>query len=241
MTVAQVEEYLRAQTGRDPATLRPELAFSLLEVYLTEEVLLAAGPQPAPLSLPDEERTALARRRLAELCPPPAPSTAAEVAAHAAAQVAPGTAGERLLLRQLILPDAAAARSARERLLRNEEFGEVSRALSRAPNAATGGMLGWVERGQLPPEFEAAVASLPAGGISAPVASDAGWHVFQVLERRMGVSEEELRERSQQALAARATQVAQSECVARLAAALAIEVDCRKVPFPCRNPFEEKQ
>lgn len=240
VTVAQVEDYLRRETGREPNTLRPELAARLFELYLSEEVLLASSSRSTPVSLSAEERSALVRSRLEELCPPPPPPSDAALAAHAAEQGAAPAGGERLLLRQLILPDAAAARTARERLLRNEEFEDVSRAVSRAPNAATGGMLGWVERGQLPPEFEAAVASLPRGGISVPVVSDAGWHIFQVVERRTGATADEIRQRSRLALAARQAEAAQQACLARLAAALEIHVDCRGATFPCRNPFEEK-
>ncbi len=240
VTAAEVEEYLRRETGREPNTLRPELAERLLELYLQEEVLLAAGRNPVPASLSPEQRSALARQRLEELCPVPPPDPTLTAADPADAQEAGTTSGERILLRQLVLPDAAAARSARERLFRNEDFAEVSRAVSRAPNAATGGMLGWVERGQLPPEFEAAVAALPRGGISAPVASDAGWHIFQVMDRRTGLADEEQRQRSRRAMAARAAEAAKRACLDRLAATLKIRVDCRAATFPCRNPFEEK-
>lgn len=240
VTVAQVEDYLRRETGREPNTLAPALAEALLERYLSEEVLLASGDGTLPAALSGEARSALVRQRLQQLCPPPPPPSDAALAAHAAEQSTEPASGERLLLRQLILPDAAAARTARERVLRNEPFEDVSRAVSRAPNAATGGMLGWVERGQLPPEFEAAVASLPPGGVSAPVVSDAGWHVFQVVERRAGAAADESRQRARLTLAARQAEAAQRACLARLAAALEIQVNCRDATFPCRNPFAEK-
>lgn len=240
VTVAEVEEYLRRETGREPSALRPELAERLLELYLREELLLAAGKSADSASLSPEQRSALARQFLEELCPvAPSPLSLPAADPRGEQQEESGT-GERLLLRQLVLPDAAAARSARERLLRNEDFVEVSRAVSRAPNAATGGMLGWVERGQLPPEFDAVLASLPRGGISAPVVSDAGWHIFQVVDRRTGIAEEELRQRSRHALAAREAEAAQRACLDRLAATFKIQVDCRAATFPCRNPFEEK-
>lgn len=236
VTVAQVEDYVRSETGREPSTLNAALVETLLERYLNEELLLASGDSATPPSLTGEARSALVRQRLEELCPPPPPPSDAELAVHAAEQ--PQPAGEeRLLLRQLILPDAASARTARERVLRNENFEDVSRAVSRAPNAATGGMLGWVERGQLPPEFEAAVALLPPGGVSAPVVSDAGWHVFQVVERRSGAAPEELGQRARLLLAARQAEVAQRACLKRLAATVKIRVDCRDATFPCRNPF----
>ena len=52
-------------------------------------------------------------------------------------------------------------------------------------SARTGGELpGWYSRGQLAPEYEAAVFKLKIGEISAPVESDFGFHIIEVLERR---------------------------------------------------------
>jgi peptidyl-prolyl cis-trans isomerase SurA len=52
-------------------------------------------------------------------------------------------------------------------------------------SAKTGGELpGWYSRGQLAPEYEAAVFKLKTGEISSPVETDFGFHLIQVLERR---------------------------------------------------------
>ena len=107
-------------------------------------------------------RTARVRELLISLCPTPAPPTDAQVDAYLAAHP-DSPPGERLRLRQLILPDSSTAQLARDRLRNGESFAALSRELSRAPNAASGGLIGWVERGQLPPEFEAVVFGLAPG------------------------------------------------------------------------------
>jgi parvulin-like peptidyl-prolyl isomerase len=150
--------------------------------------------------------------------------------------------GERLLLRQLILPDQPSARAAQERARRGEDFAALSRQLSRAPNAATGGALGWVERGQLPPEFEAAVFPLPVKAVSAPVASSAGWHVFQVVDRRTDTAPDaNTLSLARAMLAADTAEIARRACMRSLAARVGVEiVAADHTPFPVRNPFEEK-
>jgi parvulin-like peptidyl-prolyl isomerase len=82
----------------------------------------------------------------------------------------------------MLVDSLAAAQQIRDRLDSGEPFVELSREVSRAPNADTGGGLGLLSRGTLPEELDSVVFSLAAGDISDPVASPAGYHVFQVLE-----------------------------------------------------------
>lgn len=51
-------------------------------------------------------------------------------------------------------------------------------------SAVKGGSLGWVSSGQLVPEFENIMNTLELGEISAPFATNFGWHIVQVEERR---------------------------------------------------------
>jgi parvulin-like peptidyl-prolyl isomerase len=51
-------------------------------------------------------------------------------------------------------------------------------------NAASGGDLGWVSKGQFVKEFEDAAKSMPLGQVSDPIKSQFGYHVLQVLETR---------------------------------------------------------
>jgi len=49
---------------------------------------------------------------------------------------------------------------------------------------ASGGELGWVERGEMSPAFEDALFALEPGAVSDPVKTEDGWHVIQLREIR---------------------------------------------------------
>jgi peptidyl-prolyl cis-trans isomerase SurA len=63
-------------------------------------------------------------------------------------------------------------------------FEQLARQNSEDSSAEQGGDLGWSSPGQFVPEFEAAIASLPIGGLSDPVATRFGVHLIQVVDRR---------------------------------------------------------
>ncbi len=71
------------------------------------------------------------------------------------------------------------------RLLAGEDFASLAKQISEDyGSAAKGGDLGWHGRGELVPEFEATALRLEPGEIADPVASDFGYHLIQLLERR---------------------------------------------------------
>ncbi|KTD07964.1 peptidylprolyl isomerase [Legionella jamestowniensis] len=53
-----------------------------------------------------------------------------------------------------------------------------------AASAVKGGDLGWVNPGELVPEFEKAMDALPLHKVSKPVKTVFGWHLIEVLERK---------------------------------------------------------
>lgn len=239
VTMEDLAAVVRAQTGKEPSEVAPDLVAALFEAHLEEEVILAASANPDDRQLPASARGNRVRELLVELCPPAVEPSEAEVSRRLAEQP---LGKERILLRQLILPDAGGARAARQRLQSGEDFAALSRELSRAANATEGGAIGWVERGQLVPEFEAVVFGLADGGVSQPVASNAGWHVFQVIERRVagGASDPASRARVRDELMAQAAEQARLRCLRQLAAKVGVDVVCEQATFPCRNPFEEQ-
>lgn len=52
------------------------------------------------------------------------------------------------------------------------------------PSALKGGMIGWFKRGELMPEIEGELFQMEAGAVTAPLRSDQGFHIFQVIDRR---------------------------------------------------------
>ncbi|MGL6029531.1 MAG: peptidylprolyl isomerase, partial [Legionella sp.] len=51
-------------------------------------------------------------------------------------------------------------------------------------SAIKGGDLGWVNPGELVPEFEKTMNKLPLNKISTPVKTQFGWHLIQVIARK---------------------------------------------------------
>ena len=73
----------------------------------------------------------------------------------------------------------------RIRIQGGEDFAKLAKARSDDTGSAPkGGDLGWVNPGDLVPQFEHVMNQLKPGEISQPFASPFGWHIAQVLERR---------------------------------------------------------
>ncbi len=76
--------------------------------------------------------------------------------------------------------------SAKDRIQQGEDFSTLAAEISEDPNSANnGGELPWFSRGQLPPALEQAADQLPIGQLSDPFQTQYGWHVVEVLERRV--------------------------------------------------------
>ena len=90
----------------------------------------------------------------------------------------------------------------RNQVLAGDEFAKLSKQLSEDPGSALkGGELGWSTPGMFVPEFEETMSSIVLNEISAPFASQFGWHILQVTERRdQDFSSEILRNRAQNML-----------------------------------------
>jgi peptidyl-prolyl cis-trans isomerase SurA len=93
----------------------------------------------------------------------------------------------------------------RERVVSgNADFAELAKVHSDDPSNAKGGDLGWISPGDTVPEFERTMNGLRDSEISAPVQTQFGWHLVQVMERRTeGVSEERKRAAARAAIRAR--------------------------------------
>ena len=88
-------------------------------------------------------------------------------------------------------------RDAYDRVNAGEDFGELAKLLSDDPGSANeGGELGWAGPGTFVPEFEAVIDGLELGELSEPFRSQFGWHIAQLLERRVYDNTEELKEQN---------------------------------------------
>ena len=181
---ADFAAYVKRSAGEGPTAVSPRVASSLLDQLLEERLLDLAVAETLP---PAKGTTAAERRRdvigrRAQL----AAIDEAELRKAYAADPARWLRPDLLRLSQLLLPTREKAEEARRALAKGTPWLAVSRSLSVAPNAAAGGGLGTVSRGDLPVEFEKAVWKLPAGAFSAPVATPHGVHLFRAEERLSG-------------------------------------------------------
>ena len=98
-----------------------------------------------------------------------------------------------------IIDDATAKQQlegALERVEEGEDFGELAKLLSDGPTAPVGGDLGWSDPGSFVPEFEKVMNDLEIGEISEPFRSPFGWHIVEVLDRRVYDNTEDLKRRN---------------------------------------------
>lgn len=63
-------------------------------------------------------------------------------------------------------------------------FFRLARQFSKAPGAPQGGDLGWVQEGQMDSELEQVVVGLEKGGVSEPVRTLNGYHIFFLRDTR---------------------------------------------------------
>ena len=101
----------------------------------------------------------------------------------------------------------------RMRIEGGDDFAELAKAHSvDTMSAADGGDLGWVNPGDLVPEFENVMNSLEPGNTSEPFPSQYGFHIVQVLDRREHDSTEDIkRARAREAIRRRKLEEARTD------------------------------
>ena len=100
---------------------------------------------------------------------------------------------------EIIDDDTAKQRldEALQKIRAGEDFGEQAKLLSDDPGSANlGGDLGWTSPGTFVPEFDAVVEKSEIGVVSEPFRSQFGWHILEVLDRRVYDNTEDLKKRN---------------------------------------------
>jgi peptidyl-prolyl cis-trans isomerase SurA len=83
--------------------------------------------------------------------------------------------------------------SLKSRIQGGGEFAELAKGNSDdKASAVDGGDLGWINPGEMVPEFEQVMDSLEVGQLSEPFRTPFGWHIVQVTDRRRHDSTEEV-------------------------------------------------
>ena len=78
----------------------------------------------------------------------------------------------------------ADAQAALNRIKKGEAFDKVAKSVSLAPNKAQGGVAGWVQPGQVPPQISAVLVNLGKGQTSAPIQLQQGWYLVKLEDKR---------------------------------------------------------
>lgn len=240
--VADVQTYLAAATGEPWESVAGPVASRLLDQYLDQEIVLVAASRSDRADVPTEPgmRSARVRVLLEGLCgPTPAPDEAEVEAAVAEAMAVRRPARARV--RQMLLDSLAEAEETRRRLDEGADFVELSRSVSRAPNAAGGGELGQLTQGGLSENLDQVIFALEEGEISDPVPGPSGYHIFQVLEVFPAgpPTRAEVEPEIVQRLKERSAREHSAACVRRLAGEVGVRVILDRLWFPYTGRYAE--
>jgi len=88
----------------------------------------------------------------------------------------------------------------RNQIVESGDFAQVAEMNSQDPTTASkGGQLGWTNPGVLPPQVDAAMASLKIGEVSQPIETPNGYYIIQVTaKRQIDNSKDALKDRARQ-------------------------------------------
>lgn len=78
----------------------------------------------------------------------------------------------------------ALAQTLSQQIRNGKPFPEIARQNSQSASAAQGGMVGWIQQGQMEPALDKVLTSLPAGKVSDPVKGEDGYYLLFVRETR---------------------------------------------------------
>ena len=96
-------------------------------------------------------------------------------------------ASEEFRVSHILVKTAGEAADLKKRSTQGEDFSSLARKASLdASTKSNGGDLGKIKKGQTVPEFEQAVLKLKPGEVSEPVATQFGYHLIKLIERRPG-------------------------------------------------------
>ena len=85
----------------------------------------------------------------------------------------------------ILVESKATAEDLIKQLAEGADFAALAKEHSTGPSGPNGGELGWFAQGMMVPPFEAAVIALEVGAVSEPVATQFGWHVVKLNDKRM--------------------------------------------------------
>lgn len=249
-TIDDFKRYLERNAGTELAQMAPEVSSALLDQYL-EEVLLseyaalrgveipadviATAVRKDPGSTAAEKRDQIRRAQLVSTATAtvqdPAPEQVRDYYLKRNHEFA---TNEEIHVRQILVKDEDLANKVVAELNQGASFAEISEKHSIAPNAASGGDIGFVSRGELPKVFEEEIFKMTPGGPSQVIRTDSTFHIFQVDARRpAGIVDYQTAEPIIRArIKEDAMRGALSALHARARGEVAVTILTKRLPFP---------
>lgn len=158
----------------------------MLDQLIQQEVLAAAARADLTpmqeLGLENESRAFLAGQMIDGAAA--APVSDEDLRAAYDAQYATAAPAPEFNAAHILVETEEEALSLIEQVNAGADFAELAKTFSTGPSGPNGGDLGWFGLGMMVPPFEAAVLTLEAGDVSAPVQTQFGWHVVKLNEKR---------------------------------------------------------
>ncbi len=180
--------HLIAMRERLPAEYRnipdAQLYDGMLQQIIQQQILADATTRDraTEFGLANETRAFVAGRAVTELSERPVDEAVVQAAYDARFAEAP--TGPEYNASHILVETEEAAQALIAELEAGADFVELARENSTGPSGPNGGQLGWFGAGMMVPPFEAAVAGMEPGTVSAPVQTDFGWHVIRLNETR---------------------------------------------------------
>jgi peptidyl-prolyl cis-trans isomerase C len=179
------------ELGSELANLPPEVKRRALAEYLIDNTLFADEAEAANLASNPEfeaQMRYLRRRVLREqYFEKTLKGTISEDDAHQIydAKIAAMPPEDEVAARHILVDSEDKAKELRAKIAAGADFAQLAKENSLdAGSKDKGGMLGYFSKGQLVPEFEAAVFQLKRGEVSDPVKTSYGWHIIKLEDRR---------------------------------------------------------
>ena len=92
---------------------------------------------------------------------------------------------DEVAARHILVDSEEKAKELRATIVGGADFAEVAKENSTDPGSKEqGGLLGYFTKGQMVPEFDAAVFKMLKGQVSEPIKTNFGWHIIKLEDRR---------------------------------------------------------
>ena len=167
--------------------LPDDVLFEGILKQLVEQSLLADSftgdlPKRISISLENEKRSLIAGERVEAVLT--AALTDEAIQAAYDSKFADAEPTQEYNASHILVETKEEALALKSELDAGADFASAAKEKSTGPSGSNGGALGWFGKGAMVPSFEAAVADLDVGAVSAPVKTQFGWHVIILNETR---------------------------------------------------------